>query len=339
MTVAIWKSGILSDKHEKSKKEVINYFHLNSSTVSDDFLLKKIHLKRLREPLPDCCVSYLFETYMAGSDLRFFNEFLWLSQNRDRYLKALSHFKNQVNQSGFYKYCYDGHLEQCLKFEEELKTVVKDDFSDTSVGLIGTPLHFISAYFKFKGLGISTDIINVKYHKNRKFDLVLNNKLTSLIYRLIFGRKRYFEIDIVDKGELKDIILPKKYDIGFHKLTFIISESLIDQFRKGLINDHWGTLPLFKGRSTLAYSKLFGANLMVTNHLVRPEIDSGDIICFTTLNNKRIKRDIYLGLGDRVVKSVGLLASNRIIQDLDNTEGKIFYEMHPWLLNYIKKNV
>lgn len=322
-----------------SRINVIDYFHLNSSNVSDDHLLKKIHLRRSKESLPDFSIAYLFEKFLSSNDVRFFNEFLWLSQKDDRYMKAIHHFQMQLNHDGHYDCKYEEKIGPRPSLGTERKAVVKEDFQNTTVGLIGTTFHFIIANFKFKKMGVPVDIINVKYHNNKKLDLILNNKLVSLFYRLIFGKKRYFEIDIDNKKDLKDIILPKKYDIGFHKLTFIISENLIDQFRKGLINDHWGALPLLKGRSTLAYSKLFGVDLVVTNHLTKPEIDSGDIICFTPLKSKPIKRDIYIGLGARIVRSIGLLASNRVIKNLDNTRGKIFYEMHPWLLNYIKKNI
>lgn len=326
------KSVIKSD--ETARTKVVEHFGLDSS-ASDDFLLRKIHLGRAKKSMPFFCVSYLFEAFLSTNDVRFFNEFLWLSKEDDLHAEAIKHFKNQLGQNGFYTYCYDEDFRSCLTLKGDDKAITHKDFEKVNVCLIGSPFHFISAYGKLKKLGADIDVINVRYNQSKIQHLILNNAFTSLLYRLVFGKKNYFEIDIADKKELKHITLPKKYDIGFHKLGFIISKSLIDQFRKGLINDHWGALPLFKGRSTLEYSRLFGANLVVTNHLVSPAIDSGVILSFTPLNRKRIKRDIYLGLGDRIVHSLGLLASDRKM-NLDNTKGKMFYEIHPWLLEYAK---
>ncbi|MFT5735784.1 MAG: hypothetical protein ACI9SG_000115 [Maribacter sp.] len=317
-----------------TKKTVIQKLGSKLSATDDD-LLRKIHFRRAKQTLHVCFASYLHQTFLKTKDIRFFNEFLWLSENKEHNTMAMLDFKSQLDENGFYTFCYEDDLKASLKAEGEIKKVVKADFENNTLCLIGSPFHFVFAYKKLSSLGVRADVVNVRYNSSKLQNLILNNKITSFLYRLIFGKENYFEIDIRNKKELKAIKLPKKYDIGFHKLGFIIAQNLIDHFRKGLINDHWGALPLFKGRSTLEYSKLFGANLVVTNHLIKAEIDAGDILCFTPLNPKRLRRDIYIGLTDRIVRAMALLASDTILA-VDNTKGKMFYEMHPCLLDYVK---
>ncbi len=324
----------VEDEYTIARNEVIRSFRLTPS-ATDDELLRKIHFRRFKETVPAFCVSYLLNTFLTNNDVRFFNEFLWVSEDEEKRRVAFHHFTNQINESGFYSFCYEDDFKSCLALKSDIKKVSKNIFDNNTICLIGSPFHFIFAYKKLRKLGVAVDVVNVRYVSNKIQTHILNNILTSFAYRLIFGKKAYFQIDVEHKKELKDIVLPKKYDVGFHKLGFIISQSLINQFRKGLINDHWGALPLFKGRSTLEYSKLFGANLVATNHLIKPEIDSGAILCFTSLHPKKLKRDIYFGLTDRILRSTALLASDSIL-DIDNTQGKMFYEMHPWLVSYVE---
>ena len=318
-------------------KKVANYFNLKDNP-NDDLLLKKIHLRRLRFEVPNFLSEYLIETFLKTKDVRFFNEFLWLNDKEQiDHSSAITFFSEQVNREGVYNFCYDDSLKNSLKINGDENSIVDASVLEKSICLIGTPFHFMSAFLKFKKLKKKVDIVNVKYHQSKKIGFILNNKIMSVFYKLFFGSKNYFEIKITDKKQLKTIQLPKKYDVGFHKLSFIISDSLIQQFRLGLINDHWGALPLFKGRSTLAYSKLFGANLIITNHLVKKEIDAGEIIMYSAIDPKAEKKAIYLGLGDRIVKSIFLILSDKTKKDIDNSKGKIFYEMHPWLLGHLKK--
>lgn len=325
----------MNSKLKIERTKVIEHFQL-SSLASDDLLLRKIHLGRLRETLPDFCTTYLLETFLATKDVRFFNEYLWLIGSGEISERASDFFYNNLDDSGHYTYCYDKNLKYCLSLDSDLVQVRKEDFNGKSVALIGSPFHFFYAFKALKRLGVCVDVLNIKYHPNKILKPILNNFLVSLGYRWYFGRANYFEINIANKRCLNNIRTPKTYDIGFHKLGFIIHQNLIDQFSVGLINDHWGGLPLFKGRSTLEYSKLFGANLIVTNHLISPKIDSGSILCYTLLSDNRLKRDIYLGIGKRIVKSLSLLASGSI-KPVDNSIGKMFYEMHPWLMAHVVK--
>ena len=160
---------------------------------------------------------------------------------------------------------------------------------------------------------------------------IFNN--LSPLYKVIFGSS-YHKIDVNNKSQLSKIKISKKYDIGFHKLSFIIKENIISCFSKGLINDHWGALPFIKGRSSLLYSKLLGISPVITTHLISKCIDSGKIINYYPLKSKFLKLQIILGLSNRIFDSLNLLSQMKF-RKIDNKMGYVFYEMHPWLISKI----
>lgn len=315
-----------------SKEKVLNYFDLNVNT-DDDLLLKKIHLTRLKKKLPFFFISFLSDKFQKNNDIRYFNELLWIVNGNSELIKKsverfYSNYKNKI---------YNQYLNPDLFTYKNNKISVKLEKNvllKNDIALVGNPFHFILPFFYFLLHGKRVDIINVMYHPNSFFDKILNSKLSYFIFKFLFG-KNYIEIPVKDYSGLKSISLPKKYDVGFHKLSFIIKENLISSFRKGLINDHWGYLPYLKGRSSLLYSKLLGIKPLITNHIVDREIDSGKIIMYTPLNIYFIKIQIIFGLYFRIFKSVSLLCSNHL-KDIDNKKGLIFYEMHPWLVKKIK---
>ncbi|MBU2922170.1 hypothetical protein KO504_12525 [Winogradskyella psychrotolerans] len=300
-----------------------------------DLVLRKIHFKRLKKvDISNEENKFLYDQYLKSNDVRFFNEILWIENEKYTQL-ATNHFYKNLDSLNKHKFYYDTDLEASLKIEPDIFEVNENDFENKKVCLIGLPFHFILAFKKLRKLNVDVDVVNVSYHSSPKTQFLLNNKASRAFYKLYFGKKRYKEIQIKNKSELKEIDLKKNYEIGFHKLSFIISDKLIKQFKYGLINDHWGALPLFKGRSTLDYSRLFGAELIITNHLIHKEIDSGPILMYSKVDRKNINGSIYYNLGDRILKSIALLCNEKF-KDIDNTKGKIFYEMHSFLKNHIK---
>jgi len=298
---------------------------------SPELLLKKIHFKRLKIHFPIIFLKEIENEYIKTNDVRIFNELLWICGGETQKIpesikKFNTHFKN-----GKYEHDYDPNL---LNLDYKNIKINNIDFENNSVALIGNPLFFILPYYKLLKYGIKPDIIHVKYHPNKYLKKIFSS--FSIVYRVIF-KKRYFQIDIDNKSQINKFKLTKKYDIGFHKLSFIIKENIISSFKKGLINDHWGALPFVKGRSTLLYSKLLGVPQIITTHLIEKNIDSGEIINYYPLKNKHIKFQILSGLSSRILESLYLLSKMKF-RETDNRKGFIFYEMHPWLIKKINKS-
>ena len=301
----------------------------------DELILRKIHFQRVKKDFPDIVNDYLCDRYLKTNDVRFFNELLWLVKGDISKIKqSIDHFNLNFIDSK-HIFCYGNNLKYCLNIYNAELAINKDNFKNKEIALIGNPVHFILPFLKFKKNNIPVDIINVKFHPNKIIGVLFFNIFFSYIFKLIFG-KSYHEININKKSELNTFKIHKKYHVGFHKLNFIIKDNIISNFSLGLINDHWGALPLFKGRSTLHYSRLFGANQVITNHLINNEIDSGKVLMYTRINSSQTKKIIYLKLKDRIYNSINLLSKSCFI-DVDNKLGYMFYEMHPWLIKKIKK--
>jgi len=309
--------------------KVFNF--LGIDTLKDDSLvLKKIHLKRLKSNLPDYVVKFCESKYIESNDVRFFNELLWLvGGNIESIKQSVKKFESNFENL---KYKHDFN-EVIIDSESFMNNPVIDKsiLKSTSVALIGNPFHFIIPFYYFLAKGKKVDVINVKYHPSLKLHKILNSPLINFFFKLIFFGA-FKQVSINYKEDLMSFKLSKQYDVGFHKLSFIIGDNIISSFNKGLINDHWALLPLLKGKSTLLYSKLFGVEPIITNHLIDKDIDSGKIICFTSLKNKNHKLNIVFGLYKRIYQSILLLLLNKF-KAIDNKQGTIFYEMHPWLIN------
>ncbi|WP_460217920.1 hypothetical protein [Psychroserpens sp. MEBiC05023] len=313
--------------------KLLDFLDLDQDASLDE-VLKKIHLKRLKSEIPKFVEGYLEKKFIETDDVRFFNELLWFDNKTDQLQRSIDHFNLNYSNSK-YRYIFDEDLKYCLDIQDSNAQVNKSYLKNNSIALIGNPFQFIFAYKKFSKLNVDIDVVNIMYHPSKVYRLLFFNPLISLFYKFYF-RHGYKQIKVQNKKDLRKINIGKEYDVGFHKLSFIISDNIISKFKKGLINDHWGALPLFKGRSTLLYSKLFGANLTITNHLISKEIDSGKILMFTNIKTKSIKKEIYFGLANRIFKSICLLCNDEFIE-LDNKQGHVFYEMHPWLVNKMKK--
>lgn len=309
---------------------------------SFDDLLNKIHLDRIKGQFKSFYPELLFSIFKINKDIRFFNEILWFEQKQNIIANAKELFYRNIDQKGHFNYNYSKELKYCLHLNSDCRKALEFSFlSKKKVCLIGNPFHFIKAYKTLSKNNIDVDIINVNVvsKKNRIYEKFPLRILLRLTYRMVFNENDYFEFKLRSIKDLNSLVMPFRYDIGFHKLNYIIPTSLYAQFNHGLINDHWGALPLFKGRSTLDYSKLFGANLIATNHFIHKKIDSGKIICYTELNPDRLNREIYLGLSDRIIKSLIMFFKEGTKENIDNREGIVFYEMHPWLKKYIKRKL
>lgn len=312
------------------KSSIIKHFKLKHN-ISDEDILKKIHLNKNKKNQL-IVKKYLTAMFVKNKDIRYFNEFLWVSKNKKFLEKNYKIFQENFYNNTF-KYNYTKKLKYCLNLKNTKVKLNTNIIKKHSIALIGNPIFFILPYLYFRIKNIKIEIINIKYHQNKIIFFIFYNFIFDFIYKIIFF-KNYKVIKIKDKNEIKHIKLGKVYDIGFHKLNFIIPKNIYKSFSKGLINDHWGPLPLFRGRSTLEYAKLFGAKLIITNHTITNNIDQGKIILYTKLNEIFPYFDIYFKISKRIVSSINQLSLNKF-EKTESLNGIYFYKMHKWLKNQI----
>lgn len=206
---------------------------------------------------------------------------------------------------------------QKFKEPELTKEFKSDNSSVIDLLLIGTNVfHFIIPYMFLS----SCFRIKIIWVKDEQLSL-LNNIINSLVVRMIRG-------EILKRLEL-DSIKTKAYQNSyvFHKLNFIIDRKFIDKFPRGIINDHWGTLPFYRGRSTFQYQDIFGHPKYITNHLIEAGIDTGKIIAYHKVKTP-LHWSKYILLYRRINLSVTRLASGHELIGNDISSGATFYRIH-----------
>ncbi len=335
------------DEWESIKKSIIN------DITKFELIFKKIHFqkkKKVELKILNNILKFLTYAYLLSEDIRYFNEFLWFSSRNsyrmDKYFKA--------NIYCFYKnidsdYFYNNNFKVPNNIlHNKKKGNSSKYYKNQKVCLIGYPHFFKQSYKNLISKGISVNVIYLPFHKNS----ILNFFLKSIIYKfyLIFTCNYipYQKINFkIDSKTLGLALKKEKLYVGFQKLNFLIKDNIISSFSKGLINDHWGYLPLIRGKSTIEFSILFNLPIIVTNHLVEKSIDTGDIVAYYNCDLSRIKKlstykirkHVRKTLSHRITSSIMTLLEKEREELIKNKIelGKTYYDMHPSLIKFINE--
>lgn len=324
-------------------------------TGNHENILFKLHFKRnaaYDAAQKKAILKYLSDRYIQTNDVRYFNEFLWFYKDTDgaKGIHELchEHFKKNLDKNGKHSFP--------LATQEEVKQfVARHKFSSApvannklKVGLVGFPIFFGEMSKRLQQEGFKVEQVFIPFHPNKQIRRLLSIRLLVKLGSLLKKNfSKYDTLNYLPKDEAIGAHLAKKqFDLGFHKLNFIIRQNVFGNFKKGLINDHWGILPFLRGKSTIAYSVLFGFPVMPTMHLIEKGIDTGDIIGFyecdytgvATINGIRDK--VRSTLTARVVDSLKRLSSDnfRLIEN-NEAMGQTFYEIHPWLYKHAEETL
>ena len=186
------------------------------------------------------------------------------------------------------------------------------------LGLLGTNvIHFVIPYI------LLSRLFEIKVVWVRDTSVGLPFKIVNRVITTLLGGST------VERDELASEKMNNMKDhVIFHKLNFIIPKSVIEFFPKGIINDHWGTLPYYRGRSTFEYQSLFNHKKMFTNHLIAEGIDSGGIISYTACG-RIIWWSKYFMLYRRIkLSALMLYFENDSLLENEISQGATFYKMH-----------
>lgn len=194
------------------------------------------------------------------------------------------------------------------------------------LSLVGSNVfHFMIPYLILNRI-FDIKVVWVKEESFRLTQNLVNKFIIKILSGIIVNR------DELTSDKMKEI----KDSIVFHKLNFIISKRIIDFYSKGIINDHWGTLPYYRGRSTFEYQTLFNHRKMFTNHLISVGIDSGEIICYTKCG-PIIWWSKYFELYKRIkLSTLRLSGESDALYPNIISKGATFYKMHSDLSRLLK---
>jgi methionyl-tRNA formyltransferase len=318
-------------------------------------LLFKIHFKR-KKTLPPAyrsgVLNFLAAGYQSTSDVRYFNELLWFYNENDcdRPLvdACMDRFNCNLDHKGYHQ------LPDRLKpYSTDISGYdlrVSDQTVDTPfrICLIGFPPFFGRIMKQLKNEGHHVEQYFLPHHPNRHIHRLLKFRLPVKLLSLLAGNfYAYRTLDLDHKDEaIGQLLREGNFDIGFHKLNLIIRENIFGAFRIGLINDHWGYLPMLRGKSTIAWSMLLNVPLIPTLHFINKGIDSGPIVGYYPFDYSEagsidaVRNMTRKKMPERAVASIKHAGSKNFIPKENKPgAGVTFYEMHPWLCKHIDSRI
>ncbi|MBK7558151.1 MAG: hypothetical protein IPI54_07610 [Chitinophagaceae bacterium] len=314
-------------------------------------LLFKIHYKRKKTLTPAYrlgILNFLAAGYLSTNDVRYFNELLWFytENDADRPLvdACMEQFNSNLDNKGHH--LLSGRLKQYPADISGYDLSVADQTGDTPlrVCLIGFPPFFGRIMKQLKKEGHHVEQYFLPHHPNRHIHRLLKFRLPVKLLSMLAGNfYAYRTLDLDHKdAQIGHLIREGNFDIGFHKLNLIIRENIFSAFKIGLINDHWGYLPLLRGKSTIAWSLLLNIPLIPTLHFINKGIDSGPIVGYYPFNYSKaqsidaVRNMTRKKMPERAIASI-MHAGSKNFMPKENTPGAgvTFYEMHPWLCKHI----
>jgi len=315
-------------------------------------LLFKIHYKRKRPLAPDersNVLNFLSIGYLSTDDVRYFNEFLWFYTEEDRTLmeQCMERFNVNVDEKGHHK-----QPAQFKNYPFTINTRDSDQPNDKKdplrICLIGFPPFFGSIIKDLKKEGHHVEQFFLPYHPSRRINQFLKLRLPVKLLSLASGNAYPYRTLSFDRKDerIGRVLREGNFDIGFHKLNFIIKENIFGAFKRGLLNDHWGYLPLLRGKSTISYSVLLNIPVIPTIHFINEGIDSGPITGYYPCDYSKAKnvkgiRDILRKtLPARALSAIKCAGNSSFIPKENKKEaGLTFYEIHRWLDGHIASRI
>ncbi len=344
---------------ELLEKENIDWESIKKNFKTDpgqfEELLFKIHYKRkkiLSARQRTNVLIFLSIGYVSTNDIRYFNEFLWFytESSTDKPLMdgCMEKFNSNLNNKRqhplpdqFSQYPVDISSNDLSKIDDKNTTPLR-------ICLIGFPPFFGTIVKKLKKDGHHVEQFFLPYHPDSRINSFLKFSIPVKILSLLAGNSySYHTLNFDHKDErIGEVLKQGNFDIGFHKLNFIIRSNIFGTFRKGLLNDHWGYLPLLRGKSTIAYSLLMNVPVIPTIHFINKGIDAGPIAGYYPCNYssaksvKEIRHLIKKAMPERVVAAIKHVGSSNFIPKENKKESGItFYEIHPWLSEHIASRI
>lgn len=330
-----------------------NFWNLIKNLLRDDFrsfdrLLLKLHYLReffFSEFEREKILKFLVLAYLATSDVRYFNEFLFFCKNNLDlyYLVAIDHFKKCLDEDGIHLSPITSEKTVSSWESSEIKF---PNLEKVRIGLFGNPSEFVKEYEVLSNEEIELIPIHFSYRKSRLTRFLYS---TPLFYKPYFRLKGVsFFYDRFDDHSLSDFlgekIKSKKIDIAVHRLGFILKNNLIKNVPLGILNCHLGVLPAIRGKSSVEFSLLHGFPPAITVHQIDEGVDTGPILKIFTFTNEcqncdsvqEVKEFLITKMSDCFISSLLEIKKKGMIQNENEyKQGLQYYSMHPDLTDYI----
>ncbi len=327
----------------------------NFRSAPDQFeeLLFRIHYKRKRSLTGgqrSNILNFLSAGYLSTDDVRYFNEFLWFYQeNSEKGLMddCMQRFNVNLDERGQHRMIKKLSHHPVDMNGYDLRNEENKNDNRLRICLIGFPPFFGKMIKQLRKEGHYVEQYFLPYHPNKKINTLLKFKLPVRVLSLLSGNPYSYKTLYFDHKDerIGQVLKAGNFDIGFHKLNFIIRENIFGSFKQGLLNDHWGYLPMLRGKSTIAWSVLLGIPVIPTIHFISSGIDQGPIAGYFPFdysraeNTKGIKKIIRKKMPERAIAAIKYAGSSFIPKENVSEAGATFYDIHPWLDEHIASRI
>lgn len=124
---------------------------------------------------------------------------------------------------------------------------------------------------------------------------------------------RIFNFHSLKSDKLVRFLKEKSYDVGIQGGTGVITRSIINEFKYGILNFHPGDLPQYRGCSAPEWQIWEENEIVCTCHLVNEKIDAGDIFRKKVLD---VPKDDYFRMRSQIYVEIGKFVCE-IIENLN----------------------
>lgn len=124
----------------------------------------------------------------------------------------------------------------------------------------------------------------------------------------------HFNFNSLKEVELVNFLKKQKYDLGIQGGTGIISKSIFDKFKLGILNFHPGNLPGYRGCSAPEWQIYERFPVVATCHLIDEKVDTGPIykkkkLSLDYRNYSNMRASIYPEISKFVIEIVSEIMS------------------------------
>jgi len=345
-----------------------NYVHITKALKECpekfDKILLAIHFfqnKKINKAQRKNIVEFLTIAYYFTSDIRYFNELLFFLRDEyeDYFALCVDKFHSSLENSTYHIFPRSNRPEACEILKKYRNfNILNSDLKNNikKIALYGHPKGFNHLGKKLNELGydcynIHLPEFNSKSTTTYKRGYITRFAFSSKILYFIFTKFKTipFKTTIIHEKSNSSTLVKKikkyNFDIALHRLYGIIRSNLYRNSGLGILNDHVGFLPFFRGWSTIEYAILCGFPLASTVHFVDNGVDTGSIIKvfpFKFTNSTNTLNDIINQICennyDRILEVIDNLNHSEIeFYSNDVTKGYQFFQMHDVLKAYVEK--
>jgi folate-dependent phosphoribosylglycinamide formyltransferase PurN len=174
-------------------------------------------------------------------------------------------------------------------------------------------------------------VIELKMFERSKTNYLLFKDYLQVNFDEILKNKTVYFIKDINSAELYILLKEKKYDFGILGYVDIISQPIIDCFKRYILNAHPAPLPECRGAGELIFTFYYNLIPAVSIHIVTAKIDAGNILRKEEL--KLSKKDTYYSIRAKLTILRCVLMSKLIKDIIDNKPIKSVEnngKLHQW---------